>query len=501
MKKKILLFGGTTEGRLLAESLSAAGVEHVVSVATEYGKRVEEESGETHLAVGRKDCREVGEMLSSGEFAAVVDATHPFAREVKDQLRAACQQANVPYIRIARRTETSALRESAAGEIIPADTAAEAAELLEKMPGNILLLTGSRDLKVITERVYDKARLYVRVLPDRESLAKCEEAGFSGRQIIAMQGPFSVQMNMALMKEVGASVILTKESGREGGFPEKLEAAQRLGIKTVVIKNPEGGAGEESLDLQSAMRYISSLLELPERVTLAGIGPGGKKYFTRELSEALSGADIVFGASTVIDFLMAAEERGSDRHPYIRTYDAEEILAYLEEHREYTNPLIAFSGDISLCSGAKKAAAFFQNAGFRIRKIAGISSLTLFAGKLGIALEDARVLSAHGRSCDVTALVRTTEHLFVLPSDAAGAEAIYGELKKNGLLGTGQDERRQGVLVTAGVNLGSDREMLCRITRPGELREFFGRVILYIHNPLAASPEPMATDGRTEAAG
>ena len=42
MRDKILVFGGTTEGRLFASKLEELGVPHVVSVATEYGRTVEE---------------------------------------------------------------------------------------------------------------------------------------------------------------------------------------------------------------------------------------------------------------------------------------------------------------------------------------------------------------------------------------------------------------------------------------------------------------------------
>ena len=60
-----------------------------------------------------------------------------------------------------------------------------------------------------------------------------------GKDIIAMQGPFSADMNKALINECGAKVILTKESGRNGGYYEKLEAAGECDIKAVVVRNPE----------------------------------------------------------------------------------------------------------------------------------------------------------------------------------------------------------------------------------------------------------------------
>ena len=91
MRDKILVFGGTTEGRLFASKLEELGIPHVVSVATEYGKTVEEESGEASLLVGRMDRNAIADLLRNGEFAAVVDATHPYATEVTANIKKAAE--------------------------------------------------------------------------------------------------------------------------------------------------------------------------------------------------------------------------------------------------------------------------------------------------------------------------------------------------------------------------------------------------------------------------
>lgn len=84
---KVLVFGGTTEGRLLARELSALGAQVTVSVATALG--AEELRGVPPLTVcvGRKDTRQMREMLPG--FAVCVDATHPYAAEASGNIRAA----------------------------------------------------------------------------------------------------------------------------------------------------------------------------------------------------------------------------------------------------------------------------------------------------------------------------------------------------------------------------------------------------------------------------
>ena len=58
-----------------------------------------------------------------------------------------------------------------------------------------------------------------------------------------MQGPFSEEFNLALLKEIKADYLVTKESGSYGGFMEKVQAAKRAGVQVIVIKRPETETG------------------------------------------------------------------------------------------------------------------------------------------------------------------------------------------------------------------------------------------------------------------
>ena len=53
-----------------------------------------------------------------------------------------------------------------------------------------------------------------------------------------MQGPFSRELNVALLREFGIGVLVTKASGVAGGFWEKVEAARECGVELVVIHRP-----------------------------------------------------------------------------------------------------------------------------------------------------------------------------------------------------------------------------------------------------------------------
>mgnify|MGYP002530975527 CR=1 FL=1 len=113
----------------------------------------------------------------------------------------------------------------------------EAAEYLAGTKENILLATGAKELAAFAP--LDPARLYPRVLPTPEGIAACEAAGIPHRNIIAMQGPFSCQLNKALIEQFHIRYLVTKDGGAAGGFAEKVQAAAETGAQLVVLRRPE----------------------------------------------------------------------------------------------------------------------------------------------------------------------------------------------------------------------------------------------------------------------
>ncbi len=472
MRDKILVFGGTTEGRLFAKRLAELDIPHVVSVATEYGKTIEEENGEDSLLVGRMDSGAIAELIRSGNFAAVVDATHPYAVKASEEIRGACEKESFTYLRLVRK-DAGLLPDIS--EVTYVDDVDVAAKALEKREGNILLLTGSRDLKEIVDGISDRSRVYVRIIPDVTSIEKCLEAGLSGRQIIAMQGPFSVEMNEALIREIGAAVILTKDSGKTGGFGEKILAACNCGIEAIVIRNPEkADKCDEGLGSEEVLNRVLEILgkepleEKRKAITLGGVGPGDERYYTAEMAAALKEADIIYGAKSVLERL------GNTNTPMIDMYEGDKICDHLDKHPEHKTPLVVYSGDISLCSGARKAAVIFKEHGYEVRRISGVSSVSLFASRIGVALEEATVISNHGRECDVSGYVRKNEKTIVLAESALQAIETAGKMP-------------EGCRVIFGCELGSSREKIAEYGTEGfSESDITGKVLLYIENPAAA---------------
>ena len=226
---KIVLYSGTTEGRLLSHRLAELGLQITVCVATEYGREEQGTAPNITVQCGYQTVAEMCDTICGADLC--IDATHPYAEKVTANIRAACRQCAVPYRRLLRpKSQTDA------ANVVVSD-ASDAAAYLAAQEGNILLTTGAKEIAAY--KCIAPERLFVRVLPMHASLTACEQAGIPSRHIIAVQGPFSAAFNEILLREYDIRYLVTKDGGSVGGFEQKREAAQRTGAQLIVIARPE----------------------------------------------------------------------------------------------------------------------------------------------------------------------------------------------------------------------------------------------------------------------
>ena len=243
---KIVIFSGTTEGRTLSSRLARKGAEIVVCVASDYGAEEQGVCPGVVTLTGPLSPEKKKAILTGA--ALCVDATHPYATHVTASVRASCEEAGIPYLRLLRPSSDS-------DGCRCFDGASEAAEWLSEREGNILLTTGAKELAAFS--ALDPGRLYPRVLPNRRSLAACEEMGIPHRNIIAMQGPFTKEMNAATIRQFGIRYLVTKDGGEPGGFPEKAEAARETGTELILLRRPE----ETGLSFDTVYNRCITLLQ------------------------------------------------------------------------------------------------------------------------------------------------------------------------------------------------------------------------------------------------
>ena len=474
--KEILIFAGTTEGRKLSECLSKADILHTVCVATEYGEIVLTENACAHVHRGRMDVEEMSAFISDGQFSAVVDATHPYAQVVTENIRTAMKGMDIPYIRLKRETDDSYDYD----KIRSFECNEDCAEALLQINGNILLTTGSKELSVYCGYEGLKDRLYVRVLPGLESLSLCNENGIMGKHILALQGPFTVDMNEAMLRQYDISCLVTKKSGRAGGYIEKLEAAKRLDIPVYVVEranveenasntgNTNGGDNRgkaysfrETCELLNNICHKQINAQNKLNITLAGVGMGSQASLTREVEQAIKEADIILGAKRMID----TYEPRLEKKPY---YMAGDIIPYLKKLQgndtfyEDKNVVILFSGDSGFYSGCQslyRSLRVETESGALDADISimpGISSIAYLAACTGESYQDAEICSIHGRKqANLADIIRHNSKTFMLMSGVNDVNSL-GQL----LLDAGLNQ----CIVIAGYELSYEIQEIMALT-------------------------------------
>ncbi|MFA6001060.1 MAG: precorrin-6A reductase [Thermoleophilia bacterium] len=233
----IYLIGGTTEAHRAVTRLEQEGYRVVVSVATALG---ETRAVGADTETGRKSARQLADRAASHGASAFIDCSHPFAVQASEEARLAAGFVDLPYLRYCRPPSPKF-----GSGVSVVRTWKEAVDILTGAGGRSLLTIGTRNLAPFVDAGLE---FTVRVLPVPESLDECSRLGIGPEKIIAAYPPYSVDFNRACIRHARASALLTKDSGIEGGLPEKIEAAAAETARTIIVSRPEEPGAIVELD-------------------------------------------------------------------------------------------------------------------------------------------------------------------------------------------------------------------------------------------------------------
>jgi len=227
----VLILGGTTEAMRVGRAVRRRTEDFFISTATEYGYELFMEEFGDRVIKGRFSEETLKEFISRKGITTIVDCTHPYAEVITELARKVSAASGIGYVSMVRNTGPGDIDYERG---IRVGSVREAAEKIKETGlARPFFTTGSKDLGFI--EVLEGRDVFVRVLPFEESIKRCVEKGINRKNIIAMQGPFSRELDIALIKQYGFDVIVTKNTGREGGFFEKVKAAERCGISVIIV--------------------------------------------------------------------------------------------------------------------------------------------------------------------------------------------------------------------------------------------------------------------------
>ena len=414
---EIIVFAGTTEGCDISNFLAEHQIHVLACVATDYGSKSLKENEYLKIHAGRLTEPEMEALLNEKKPEMVLDATHPYAAEVTENIRTACQNTGLEYRRVLR--EAGAYQDQA---VYVPDTQA-AIEFLEGTEGNILLTTGSKELGKYTALSDAGERIYARVLSLPSVMETCKGYGFEGKHLIGMQGPFSMELNAAMLRQFDCKYLVTKDTGKAGGFQEKIDAALSCGTVPVIIGRP---LKEEGLSVAECRHMLAEYFgfTVKPHITLLGIGMGSQETLTVQGKKAAKSADLIIGAKRMAD---AVRE---PRQAVVYEYRSDVIADYIRNHPEYEKVVIALSGDVGFYSGARKLLTALGGRESNVEVICGISSVVYFMSEIGLSWDDAKITSAHGKHCNLISMIRHNQKVFSILGTGTAVAELAGKLVK-----------------------------------------------------------------------
>ena len=225
--ERVLIFGNTPESRSTARMLRQRGRQVVMSVTSEYARSKLPPGTMCH--VGKLDREGMLALVREVAPNRLVDATHPYAITAQENIRHTAESLGIPCERVHFDNIQDAWRDSV--EWVDTHEAIIAAIRREK--GNMLLGIG-RDPLLPIPLDTDMTRLFPRVTPTPEAVAACLESGFLKSNIIAMDGPFSKTLTMALFDDKNITAVVVRDATDKSYLHEMVVPALERGYHVIM---------------------------------------------------------------------------------------------------------------------------------------------------------------------------------------------------------------------------------------------------------------------------
>lgn len=231
----IWVLAGTGDSFEIIDSLVRKKLYLIVSVVTEYAEKRLAATG-VSVIKKRLEQRDMRDIINRYDIDLIIDATHPFAVNVSQNVLAVSQEMPITYWRYEREELDLSIYPSKL--ILAVEDYQEAVTMAAQFK-RIFLTIGSNNLHYFTNGIENwRDRLMARVLPDWRFIKQAGEIGFTPANLLAIQGPFTYKLNRVLLEEYKVDVLVSKASGKTGGLDTKIAAALDLEIPVIIIKRP-----------------------------------------------------------------------------------------------------------------------------------------------------------------------------------------------------------------------------------------------------------------------
>ena len=243
---------GTKEGKEIVSLVNKYTEDIIISTATAYGGELLKELKYKDLNNKPLNLEEMEKWLLKNKVNILVDASHPYASEVTKNAIMCAKKLDVLYVRYER---LGALQNESGDDVIRVKDYEEVIYAIKNIDGNILNTSGGNNVEKFINIDF-KYRIIHRILPSPKVLNKIVECGVKIKDIIALQGPITYELEKAFIKQYDIKAIITKDSGIEGGATEKFKAARESNAKIIIIERPKIKYDIEFNDEEKLVKFL-----------------------------------------------------------------------------------------------------------------------------------------------------------------------------------------------------------------------------------------------------
>ncbi len=253
--RRLLILGGTSEGRALADAASVRFGRDLAVVSALAGRTNAPRLPEGAVRIGGFGGTDgLASYLRAERIDLLVDATHPFATRISVQARDAAARVGVPRLILTRPS----WRPAAGDRWIEVETLEEAATAIPAEARMVFLALGAQGLArfalaAVSPACPARGFLVRMVDPPREHVA------LPRYRLVLARGPFSETAERALFAEHGIDCLVARASGGEAAAA-KLAAARALGLSVVMVRRPPPPEGERVSSLEAALAWVAQRL-------------------------------------------------------------------------------------------------------------------------------------------------------------------------------------------------------------------------------------------------
>ena len=233
--KLIIVFSGTSDSVEIIKLLLENKYSIIACVATDEGEKMLSTINNIIIKNSRLDENNMINFFKDKKIFSVVDASHPYAENVSKIAMNVCKLFNINYIRYERPSEFSI---NYYDKSILVESYKEAVDYINNMKGNVLITTGVNYINEY-KRIFDfDKRVFVRILNNMNSFNRVKSIGLGNNNIISGDGRYTLQDNIDIIKKYNINILITKDTGKAGGFIEKMEACNFMNIFIIIIRRP-----------------------------------------------------------------------------------------------------------------------------------------------------------------------------------------------------------------------------------------------------------------------